>query len=206
MDDAPSTQNFITQDTLHRELARTQAEAGRLKASIRVLQLMVGALLVTSAALAVGVFQLSGRILDTTAEVNGLRGSMQGMFDDNLPVVRELQSSLEEANREAGDLHQAMANGGQFASQMDEAIARANEEMPRNFEAFFKERGPILLKDAIEDPMVTEAGREQTKTFLLQALDDPSIETKMKDKMGSALDDALRGMTLGGSSSRSEKE
>jgi hypothetical protein len=89
---------------------------------------------------------------------------------------------------------------------MDEAIARANEQMPRNFEAFFKQRGPILLKEAIEDPMVTEAGREQTKTFLLQALDDPSIENKMKDKMGSALDDALRGMTLGGSSSDSGKE
>ncbi len=190
----------ITQDTFHRELARAQVEQARLRGSIRLMQLMIAVLLVLCGALAFGSWHLNRQVLDTTAEVNGLRGSIQELFSDNLPAVRELQASLADANVEAGRINESMADGGRFTHQVDEAIARVNTEMPQTFESFFKQQGPGLLAEAIESPEVTTAGREQTKKFLLQALDDPEIEQKMKDKMGLAMEDALRGLTLGGSS------
>ena len=190
---------IVTRDTFHRELARAQTEQARLHGSIRLLQALVVLLLVICGALAVGSYRLNHQVLATTSEVNGLRGSIQELFSDNLPAVRELQAALSDANSEASRINESMADGGRFTSQVDEAIARANEEMPKTFETFFKQHGPALLTEAIESPEVTAAGREQTQKMLLQALDDPSIEQKMKEKMASALEDALRGMTLGGS-------
>jgi len=189
----------VTRDTFHRELARAQTEQARLRGSIRLLQALVVLLLVICGALAVGSYRLNAQVLATTSEVNGLRGSIQELFSDNLPVVRELQATLADANSEATRINESMADGGRFTAQVDEAIARANEEMPKTFETFFKRHGPALLTEAIGSPEVTEAGREQTTKMLKQALDDPSIEQKMKEKMASALEDALRGMTLGGS-------
>lgn len=196
--------DVITEDTFHRELARAQTAQAKLRGSIRLLQALVVLLLVVCVALAYGMTRLNGQVLDTTAEVNGLRGSIQELFSDNLPAVRELQGALEAANDEATRINTSMSEGGRFTQQVDEAIARANDEMPKTFETFFAQRGPELLKEAIESDEVTDAGREQTKKFLLQALDDPSIEQKMKDKMGVALEDALRGMTLGTSGGAKE--
>jgi hypothetical protein len=189
----------ITQDTFHRELARAQVEQARLRGSIRLMQLMIALLLLIGAALAFGIWQLNDQVMDTTAEVNGLRGSIQELFSDNLPAVQDLQASLADANLEAGRINESMADGGRFTQQVDEAIERVNTEMPQTFESFFEKQGPGLLAEAIESPEVTEAGREQSKKFLLQALDDPAIEQKMKDKMGLAMEDAVRGLTLGGS-------
>ncbi len=195
----------IVREDKNRELARARAEQLRLQSSVRMLQIMVAAMMVLSLVLVVGIYQLNSQVLDTTAEVNGLRATIQDMFSENLPMVRELQETLVQANTQADEINTSMANGGQFTQQVDDAISRANDEMPQTFEKFFKQAGPDLIAEALEDPKVTEAGAEQTKQFMLKALDDPSIENKMKDKMGSALDDALRGMTLGGGS-KSGKE
>ncbi len=192
--------DHITREIFHRELARAQTEQARLRGMLRLLLILVVLLLAVCVTQAVGMWRLSEQVLDTTAEVNGLRDSIQALFGDNLPVVRELQEALTQANEEAGRINTSMAEGGRFTSQVDEAIARVNTEMPRTFETFFKQQGPALIQEAIEAPEVTESGREQTKVFLLQALDDPAIETKMKDKMATALEDVLRGTTRSGSS------
>lgn len=189
----------ITREIFHRELARSQAEQARLSGALRLLLILVVVLLAVCVTQAVGMWRLSAQVLDTTAEVNGLRDSIQALFGDNLPMVKELQESLTAANDEASKINASMATSGEFTAQVDEAISRANDEMPRTFETFFKKRGPLLIQEAIEAPEVTEAGREQTKTFLLEALDDPAIETKMKDKMATALEDVLRGSTRSGS-------
>ena len=185
----------ITREIFHRELARAQTEAARLRGTLRLLLVLVVLLLAVCVTLAVGMWRLGEQVLDTTAEVNGLRDSIQGLFSDNLPMVQELQTALTEANAEAGKINTSMADGGRFTEQVDGAIAKVNDEMPQTFETVFSKRGPTLISEAIESPEVTEAGREQTKTFMLQALDDPAIETKMKDKMATALEDVLRGST-----------
>jgi hypothetical protein len=197
----------ITREIFHRELARAQTEQARLRGALRLVLVLVSLLLVVCVTLAVGMWRLGEQVLDTTAEVNGLRDSIQGLFSDNLPMVDELQQALTEANAEAGNINKSMADGGRFTEQVDSAILRVNEEMPRTFKTFFGTEGPALISKAIESPEVTEAGREQTKLFLLQALDDPAIENKMKDKMAIALEDVLRGTTRSGSSaSGGEKE
>lgn len=185
----------ITREIFHRELAQAQTEQARLRGALRLLLVLVVLLIAICMTQAVGMWRLSTQVLDTTAEVNGLRDSIQALFGDNLPMVKELQASLTAANDEAAKINESMSNSGDFTAQMDEAISRANDEIPRTFESFFKKQGPVLIQEAIEAPEVTEAGREQTKTFLLQALDDPAIETKMKDKMATALEDVLRGST-----------
>ncbi len=185
----------ITREIFHRELARAQAEQARLRGALRLLLILVVLLIAICATQAVGMWRLGTQVLDTTAEVNGLRDSIQALFGDNLPMVQELQTSLTAANDEAAKINESMSNSGDFTAQMDDAITRANDQIPRTFETFFKKQGPALIQEAIEAPEVTEAGREQTKTFLLEALDDPAIETKMKDKMATALEDVLRGST-----------
>jgi hypothetical protein len=197
----------ITREIFHRELARAQTEQARLRGTLRLLLVLVSLLLVVCVTLAAGMWRLGEQVLDTTAEVNGLRDSLQGLFSDNLPVVEELQQALSEATTEADKINESMAKGGQFTAQVDEAMERIDDEMPKTFEKFFDRKGPELIAEAIESDEVTEAGREQTKVFMLQALDDPAIETKMKDKMAIALEDVLRGTTRSGSSaSGGEKE
>jgi len=154
--------------------------------------------------LAVGMWRLSSQVLSTTAEVNGLRATIQDMFSENLPAVRDLQEALADANAEAAKVNASMADTDDFGARVDEAIAKANEEMPKTMEQFFKERGPELISEAVASPEVTEAGRKQSTEAMLQALDDPAIENKMNEKIAAGLEDALKGMTLGSSSNNKE--
>ncbi len=201
MDQGEST---ITREHFHRELARSQVEQEKLRGSVRLLQGMVAVLLVICGVLAVGMWRLSSQVLSTTAEVNGLRGTIQDMFSENLPAVRELQEALGEANAEAAKVQESMAGSDQFGARVDEAIAKANEELPRTMERFFQERGPELISEAVASDEVAAAGKEQSTKAMLQALDDPAIEQKMNEKIASGLEDALKGMTLGSSSKKEE--
>ena len=202
MDERETT---ITREHLNHELARSQVDQVKLRSSVVVLQAMVGVLLLVCLVLAVGMWRLSSQVLSTTAEVNGLRSTIQDMFSENLPAVAELQEALGKANAEAAKVNASMADSDQFGVRVDEAIARANDEMPRTMERFFKDRGPELIAEAVASPEVTEAGKEQSTKAMLQALDDPAIENKMNEKIAAGLEEALKGMTLGSSSS-SKKE
>jgi cell division protein FtsL len=202
MDERETT---ITREHLNHELARSQVEQVRLHSSVRILQAMVGVLLVVCLVLAVGMWRLSSQVLSTTGEVNGLRSTIQDMFSDNLPAVTELQETLAKANAEAVKVNASMADTDQFGERVDEAIAKANEEMPKTMERFFQDRGPELIAEAVASPEVTEAGKEQSTKAMLQALDEPAIENKMNEKIAAGLEEALKGMTLGSSSS-SKKE
>lgn len=198
MDERETT---ITREHLNHELARSQVEQVRLRSSVLILQAMVGVLLLVCLVLAVGMWRLSGQVLSTTAEVNGLRSTIQDMFSENLPAVEELQEALGKANAEAVKVNASMADSDQFGARVDEAIARANDEMPKTMERFFEDRGPELIAEAVASPEVTEAGKEQSTKAMLQALDDPAIENKMNEKIANGLEEALKGMTLGSSSS-----
>jgi len=202
MDERETT---ITREHLNHELARSQVEQVKLRSSVIILQAMVGVLLLVCLVLAVGMWRLSSQVLSTTAEVNGLRSTIQDMFSENLPAVAELQEALAQANAEAVKVNASMADSDQFGARVDEAIARANDEMPRTMERFFKDRGPELIAEAVASPEVTEAGKEQSTKAMLQALDEPAIENKMNEKIAAGLEEALKGMTLGSSSS-SKKE
>ncbi len=164
------------------EALRARFEREQLKKSLRMLQVLAAVQLFVIAGMGYAMFSTTGELGKTTSEVNGLRENIQGLFSENIPLVEELNASMDRANESAAGLETRLEGDFGIEEKMDGAVGRMKREIPKAIESFFDERGGEIMKKSFEDPAV----KDQIAATIKESMNDPSVKAAIEDSVKDA--------------------
>jgi hypothetical protein len=150
---------------------------------LRFVQVIAVIQLAVMGALAYGMWDAGKRIGQTTGEVNGLRENIQDLFSSNVPIAERLQGALERANKSADKLNSSLEGESGINAQIDEAMGRMKTEIPKTMERFFDERGSELMQASMDD----QAFKDQLTGTIKEAMNDPSVTEAMQESVKKAM-------------------
>jgi len=174
----------MSTESVEQEVVLARFERGQLKKAISMLQILAIVQLGVIVALAYGMWDTGNRMQSTTGEVNGLRENIQGLFAENVPVIKELTESTEKANQSAAGLKERLEGDFGVETKMNEAMDRMKTEIPNSIERFFDKRGAEIMKQSFDDPVV----KDQITQTIKESMQDPEVKKTIED----AVKDAFR--------------
>lgn len=128
--------------------ASYQVDRDRMLRAIRLLQIMAGMLSLLVAGMVVALYQISAQAERSVSEVNKIRAGIQDVFQQNLPLIAEINEGLSKAVPQAEQLNKALKSGGELDQRINDAMDRAEQRVPAAIEDYLRNNMARLLSEA----------------------------------------------------------
>lgn len=128
--------------------ATYQVDRDRMMRAIRLLQLLAGVLSLLVVGMAAALYQINTQAERSVSEVNKIRAGIQDVFQQNLPMIAEINAGLSKAVPQAEKLNSALKAGGELDQRINDAMSRAEQRVPAAIEEYMRNNMARLLNEA----------------------------------------------------------
>lgn len=128
--------------------ASYQVDRDRMLRAIRLLQMIAGVLSLLVAGMVVALYQISAQAERSVSEVNKIRAGIQDVFQQNLPLIAQINEGLSNAVPQAEQLNKALKSGGELDQRINDAMDRAEQRVPAAIEDYLRNNMARLLSEA----------------------------------------------------------
>lgn len=128
--------------------ASYQVDRDRMMRALRFLQILSGVLSLLVIGMVVALYQISAQAERSVSEVNKIRAGIQDVFQQNLPMIAQINEGLSKAVPQAQQLNSALKSGGELDQRINDAMSRAEQRVPVAIENYMRNNLARLLAEA----------------------------------------------------------